>query len=259
MRRYFTRPLAPLMVSLLEEREERTLRWCEVKFSAGPGVEGIATVVSPTSSTVERGVVLAHGGSDDGRRFFVAEAAALADQGAAVVLPVMRIRHDAGLDALAEDVKNAVLIERAALDVLVDSVGAPPGSLSFLGHSAGGDLGAILSAVEPRLSRIAIFGYGSGFMTRSVRAFEASRGRLFTAEMAAITDWFDAAHFVGVDRSGQLLVQHGLRDQTVRIEEGRALFDAASAPKLWAEYDWDHGLDANSHAKKDRASFVTSP
>lgn len=65
-----------------------------------------------------------------------------------------------GVDAFAADVRNAVLTEPAALDVLVEA-GAPPGALSFLGHSAGGALGAILSAVEPRLARIAIFGKGA--------------------------------------------------------------------------------------------------
>jgi hypothetical protein len=145
-----------------------THRWREVSFSAGFGVDGIATVLSLTSHPAARGVVLAHGGSDDGRRFFVAEAAALAAHGAAVILPVMRLRLEDGIDAFADDVRNAVLIERAALDVLVDWAGAPPGALSFLGHSGGGALGAILSAVEPRLSRIAIFGCGAGIQVPGV-------------------------------------------------------------------------------------------
>ncbi len=87
-----------------------------------------------------RGVVLAHGGSDDGRRFFLTEAAALAARGAAVILPVTRIRQNDGVDAFAAEVRNAVLTERAALDVLVEA-GAPPGALSFLGHSGGGASG----------------------------------------------------------------------------------------------------------------------
>jgi fermentation-respiration switch protein FrsA (DUF1100 family) len=203
-------------------------------------------------------VVLAHGGSDDGRQFFASEAAALAAQGAVVILPVTRIRLDDGVDAFATDVRNAVLTERAALDVLVEA-GAPPGELSFLGHSAGGALGAILSAVEPRLARIAIFGNGAGSVARSALALELSRGSVFTQELAAVTDWFDLAHFVGVDRRAQLLVQHGGADRTVPVEAGRALYDAAAHPKLWAEYDWDHGLDADPQARKDRAEFVMNP
>jgi len=258
VRRYFARPPVPLSVSLLAERGDGILYWREVNFAADCGVEGIATVLLPMSKTVTRGVVLAHGGSDDGRRFFVSEAAALAAQGAAVILPVTRIRQDDGVDAFATDARNAVLTERAALDVLVEA-GAPPGALSFLGHSGGGALGAILSAVEPRLARIVIFGNGAGSLARSALALGLSRGCVFTEELAAVTDWFDLAHFVGVDRRAQLLVQHGRADQTVPMEAARALFEAAAPPKLWAEYDWDHGLDADPQARKDRAEFVMNP
>ncbi len=258
VRRYFGRPPVPLSVSLLAERGDGILHWREVNFAADSGVEGIATVVLPMSKTVTQGVVLAHGGSDDGRRFFVSEAAALAAQGAAVILPVTRIRLDDGVDAFATDVRNAVLTERAALDVLVEA-GAPPGALSFLGHSAGGALGAILSAVEPRLAGIAIFGNGAGSLARSALALELSRDRVFAEDLAAVTDWFDLAHFVGVDRRAQLLVQHGRADRTVPMKAGRALFEAAAQPKLWAEYDCDHGLDADPQARKDRAEFVMNP
>lgn len=157
-RRYLTRSPTPLSVSLRTEFVDGIVRWREITFMADPGVQGVATVVSPVSGSVVRGVVLAHGGSDDGRRFFVCEAAGLAARGAAVILPVMRLRLENGCDAFAEDVRKAVLIERAALDVLVDWAGAPPGGLSFLGHSAGGAIGAVLSAVEPRLTRITILG-----------------------------------------------------------------------------------------------------
>ena len=254
-RRYFARPPVPLSVSLVAERADGILAWREVNFAAGSGVEGLATVVSPTSEAITRGVVLAHGGSDDGRRFFLAEAAALAAQGAAVILPVMRIRLDDGVDAFAADIRNAVLTERAALDVLVEA-GAPPDALSFLGLSAGGALGAILCAVEPRLARIAIFGYGAGPLVRSAMTLALSRSPGVTDDLVAVTDWFDLAHFVGVDRRAQLLVQHGRADQVVPIQAARALFDAAAPPKRWAEYDWDHGLDADPQARKDRAEFV---
>lgn len=40
------------------------------------------------------------------------------------------------------------------------------------------------------------------------------------------------------------------------MQAARALFDAAAAPKRWAGYDWDHGLDADPQARKDRAEFI---
>jgi len=129
----------------------------------------------------------------------------------------------------------------------------------FLGHSAGGALGGILCAVEPRLARIVIFGYGAGSLARSAMTLALSRSPGVTDDLVAVTDWFDLAHFVGVDRRAQLLVQHGRADQVVPMQAARALFDAAAPPKLWAEYDWDHGLDADPQARKDRAEFVIDP
>lgn len=106
-------------------------------------------------------MVLAHRGGQDGRRRYLSEATALAADDALVILPATRIRQDEGVDVFASDVRHAVLTERAALAALLES-GAAPNALVFLGHSAGGALGAILRAVEPRLSRIVIFGNGAG-------------------------------------------------------------------------------------------------
>ncbi len=254
--RYFAPPPMQPSVSLQSERVDGVLRWSEVTFSADVGVEGVATVVSPASGPAVRGVVLAHGGSDDGRRFFTSEAADLAAQGAAVILPATQVSVENGIDAFAADVRRAVLIERAALDVLVDWAAAPSGGLSFLGHSGGGAIGAVLSAVEPRLARTAIFGYGAGYLARTFSALELARGRRLTSELAAAADWFDPARFVGVARRAHLLVQHGRLDQSVPIADGRAMYEAAASPKFWAEYDWGHGLDADPQARHDRLQFV---
>lgn len=255
VRRYFARPPVPLSLSLLPDRTDEYLHWREVTFAAGAGVEAVATVVLPVSEPVRWGVVIAHGGSDDGRRFFLSEAAALAARGVAVILPAVRIRQNDGVDAFAADVRNAVRIERAALDVLVEA-GAPPGALSFLGHSAGGFLGGILSAVEPRLAGIVIFAYGAGALVRSGWVRALVREGAVTADAVGVANWFDLGRFVGVERRARLLVQHGRADQTVPIAAGRALFDGAASPKVWAEYDWDHGLDADPQARADRAEFV---
>ena len=111
------------------------------------------------------------------------------------------------------------------MDVLLE-LGAPPAALSFLGHSAGGFLGAILAAVEPRLRGIAIFGYGAGALVRLTLAADLSGREDGTEESTAVANWFDAARFVAVDRRAELLVQHGRLDRHVPLEAGRALFDA---------------------------------
>ncbi|HVX42471.1 MAG TPA: hypothetical protein VHC49_01225 [Mycobacteriales bacterium] len=225
-----------------------------MNFASG-SVEGIATVVAPVSGPVTRGVVLAHGGSEDGRHCFESEAAALASRGAAVVLPVARIRLDGGIEGFASDVRNAVLTQRAALDLLIES-GAPPDHLAFVGHSAGGAQAAILSGVEPRLSRIAILGNGAGPTARAALAQALSQGDAVTSDLVAVTEWFDLAHFVGADRRARLLIQHGRRDPVVPLEAAQELFRAAAQPTTWAEYDCDHGLDAHPRARDARAEFL---
>lgn len=258
-RRYFARPPLAVAVSFLSERLDHALVWREVRYTPAPRLEALATVVTPLSGGVTRGVVLAHGGSDDGRRFFLSEAADLAANGAAVILPVTRIRLDDGVDAFATDVRRAVLTERAALDVLLEA-GAPRDGLSFLGHSAGGVWAATLCAVEPRLSRIVIFANGAGPLAKAALAAGLSRTRVIApADLNAVADWFDLAHFVAADRHSELFVQHGRNDRSVPIEAAKALFDAAAEPKRWVEYDWDHGLDADPQARRDRVEFVFGP
>ena len=55
-----------------------------------------------------------------------------------------------------------------------------------------------------------------------------------------------------------LLIQHGRRDIDVPVEAGKEMFDAAAPPKLWLEYDCDHGLAEERH-KADRAQFMLNP
>lgn len=218
-------------MEVLDERIDDGLIWREVSIVVDLDAEGFATVVLPVTDTVRRGVVLAHGGSQDGRRFFRSEAAALAGQGAVVVLPATRMRTDDGVDTFVADVRVAVLTERAALDVLFE-FGTPAEALSFLGHSAGGALGAVLSAVEPRLAGLVIFANGGGVLFRDDLARGLSGGGPVSDGAAAVGRWLDPAHYVGVGRRAKLLIQHGRADQIVPIQAARALFDAAANPKL---------------------------
>ncbi len=86
-------------MSVSGEHEHAGVVWREVTFAADPSTVVTATVVSPLGQRVTRGAVLAHGGTDDGRRFFLSEAAAMAAGGAIVILPVTRMRPQDGIDS----------------------------------------------------------------------------------------------------------------------------------------------------------------
>jgi len=101
----------------------------------------------------EVGLILAHGGEGDGRRYFVDEATELAALDATVVVPSCGIPlvGDLARDEAAFD--RVVALQRRALDLLA-ARGAT--RLGFFGHSAGGLQGAILAATEPRLQAIVV-------------------------------------------------------------------------------------------------------
>ncbi len=251
--RFFARPQPAGEGEVLSARVDHDLQWRDVSFAVRPGLTGLATMVSGQERRV--GVVLAHGGSDDGHRFFVDEAAQLARRGATVVLPVTRFPPHAEIGEVAEVVRDAVLTELCAVDLLVGQVG-PAARLCFLGHSAGGFLGAYLSALEPRLSRVAIFGYGVGTFTRLALHDIHRTGRALVDSDRKHLQWLEPTNYVQVDNARQLMIQQGRYDTEVPMSEGRALFAAAVEPKRWAEYDCGHAIDADPRARADRAAFV---
>ncbi len=114
------------------------------------------------------------------------------------------------MDAVAEAIRDAVLTERRALALLSGRVrrSAP---LFFLGHSAGGFLGAHLAALEPQLSGVVIFGYGRGTFPRFAVEDLHRVGRVPTARDRRIMQWFEPANYLQIPNGRRLLVQHGRR------------------------------------------------
>jgi fermentation-respiration switch protein FrsA (DUF1100 family) len=197
------------------------------------------------------GVVLAHGGEGDGRRYFLDEATELAALGASVIVPScgIPIVGDLALDEAAID--RAVALQHRAVDLL-GARGAT--RLGFFGHSAGGLQGAILAATEPRLQAIVIAAIGTGLAGRVSRWFEhLSPSR---AEYLAAVDRWDAAHLLGRHGKRPLLVQAARFDDNVPLEAARDAYESAAEPKEWREYDCDHGaVVVHPAARADRLDF----
>ena len=253
---FFGRSKVQRPARLLTEVTRDGLRFQELILHVEGGAEAPATVIS-NGSAAGPGAVICHGGFDDGRRFFLAEAMDLARLGVTVVLPVTRVpRPRPGPVGAAAVIRTGVLTQLAALDHLDQRLDRG-GPLCFLGHSGGGMLGAYLSGVDARLQRIVIFGYGVGTFGRLARADGVQLARPLTDDDEQMIDWLDVSHFVGQPNPRSLLVQHGLFDDAVPIAEGRALFAAAAAPKQWAEYDCGHDVSTPA-AQADRRSFITS-
>lgn len=159
-----------------------------------------------------------------------------------------------------------MLTEFRAVDVLVDRLGGfttvvhgrsdVEGPLVFMGHSAGGFLGGYLAGLDPRLSKVAIFGYGAQTFSRLARYEMHRAGHTLTPRELRILGWLEPGNYVRVPHRRELFVQHGISDTEVPIAEARALFSSAAGSKRWAEYPCGHGIDADPAARADRADFV---
>jgi hypothetical protein len=111
-------------------------------------------------------VVIAHGGSADGRRLFLPEAAELARLGCIVLLAATSFPRHGDIGALRTAMRAGVLAQRRGLDVLIRWAECDPNRLGYYGHSGGAFQGAILSAVERRLAGLVLASAGSGTLVR---------------------------------------------------------------------------------------------
>jgi pimeloyl-ACP methyl ester carboxylesterase len=206
--------------------------------------DDVATLIRPAGTPV-CGVVIAHGGSDDGRRFFLDEAASFASRGAAVVLPVMRFPGHGDWAETEASIQRSVRTYRWALDVLT-AQGAP--RLGFYGHSGGAFLGILLAVADDRLEALVLAGFGSGTLTR-VAAMDP-----VSPEYLECLDRYDPRHQLPRRHPTRVLIQHGRQDEQVPIAEGRAMHAAAGGDAVWAEYDGRHTID-DPAAYRDRLAF----
>jgi pimeloyl-ACP methyl ester carboxylesterase len=214
-----------------------------VEVSSG---DDIATLVRPTGAPV-CGVVIAHGGSDDGRRFFLDEAASFASRGAAVALPVMRFPGHGDWVRTEASIHRTIRTYRWALDLLV-AEGAP--RLGFYGHSGGAFLGILLAVADDRLEALALAGFGSGTLTR-VAAMDA-----VGPDYLERLDRYDPRYQLPRRHPRRVLIQHGRQDEQVPIDEGRAMHAAVAGDEdvIWAEYEGRHTID-DPAAHRDRLAF----
>ncbi len=204
--------------------------------------EHVGTLIHP-AGTPAAGLVIAHGGTDDGRRFFVPEAQEYAARGLAVLLTVTRLPPEHGdIDAVRAAIARSVRTYRWALDVL----SAHTSRLGFYGHSNGAFLGTHLSVADPRVSRYVLAGFGCGTLVR----LAAPQPAEYLAALARL----DPRHHLAGRHPSRVFVQCGRHDDAVRPDEARALHEAAGPDAEWAEYDCGHAIDA-PEAHRDRLAF----
>jgi hypothetical protein len=244
---------APLNV--VTHNAVRGLTAREISYNNGADGRCVATLVTPQQPT-GTGVIIAHGGTGDGRRFFMTEALAMAGLGMIVLLPVTELPDHGDIEATRRAIRRHVRSHRRSVDVL-ETVTEGRGSIHFYGHSAGAFQGALLSAVEPRIEAFALTSIGAGTVTR-LAAAELPPGTEATDRYLRFIEQFDPAISVAVPGRRRLLFQHGRHDPVVRRDESLKLYEAAADPKDWREYECGHDPDGDPRAIADRADQYTA-
>jgi predicted esterase len=230
----------------------------DLTYDNGAGGRARATLVVPPRPT-GTAVVLAHGGTADGRHYFLAEAAELANRGIVALLTAYSLPAEHGDQrATGDGIRAAVLTQRRGLDLLTTWFGTPPERLCYFGHSNGAFLGGLLSAAEPRLSALALASFGAGTLRRL--AADSMPDGPATDAYLAFLDRFDPVASVAVPGPRRLLFQYGRDDPAVRPAEARALFEAAAGPREFREYAAGHDVVTPIEARADRLRhFTTAP
>jgi fermentation-respiration switch protein FrsA (DUF1100 family) len=246
---------ADVPLSVVTHGEVGGLTVREISYDNGDGGRCVATLVVPSEPT-GTGVLVAHGGAADGRRFFMTEALALAGLGMTVLLPVTELPDHGDIGATGRAMRRIVRAHRRGVDVL-ETVTEGRGPLYFYGHSAGASQGALVSAVEPRIAAFALTSIGSGTVIR-LAASELPPGTEETDRYLRFLEQFDPAVPVAVPGRRRLLFQHGRHDRVVLREESLKMYEAAAGPKEWREYDCGHDPDGDPRAVTDRADLFSA-
>jgi dienelactone hydrolase len=234
----------PLRTALVRREEREGVAVTEIRFDNGNGADAEAYIVGEAHRP---GIVIAHGGAGPGKGIFVGEAIELARRGFVVLLADTSFPRDGSTQERRDATRTRVLTQRRGLDVLEREYGAP--ALGFYGHSAGGAQGGCLSAAEPRLEAIVIAAARGGYVR-----WARDEGVTDPEEIRAF-DRLDPEYFVAAPGRRELLFQYGLHDEVIPYREARLLYEAASEPKTWSEFDCGHGIDGHPPARAERAAF----
>lgn len=248
---------AALDVECHDETVDADLSISEVSYDNGVGGRVSATLIVPARPS-RTAVILAHGGTDDGRHFFRPEATRLArNYGMTALLPATKFPPHGDRQASHDAIQASVVIHRRGLDLLGTWVPARLDRFCFFGHSGGAFQGAYLSGVEPRLHALALASAGSGSIAR-LAAADLPSNTPATDDYLRFLRSVDPAPYVGMAGPRRLLFQHGRDDRVILRREALRLYDAAAPPRLWREYICGHDTGAHPQAEGDRAQFFTA-
>lgn len=236
--------------------------WYRASFNGGegrriPGVFVVARDIAGPQPTV----MLQHGAGTSKYAVFVRACIDLMASAGFCCMAVDAIGHgdrgDPLIDALAKDgpawlrrgtlenVAANVVDFRRTVDYLETRPEVDPTRLAYVGSSMGGMLGAVFSAVEPRIKAVVLRCSGSRLASRRWEQVADPEARQWLRRMSELTD---PAAFVGMISPRPLLMLNNLQDEVISVESAEALFNAAGDPKEQRWFPGDHRGNREVHA-----------
>jgi cephalosporin-C deacetylase-like acetyl esterase len=233
--------------------------------SSGDIVPGY--LVTPPGSGKFAAVIWGHwlmpGAANSGRDEFLEEAIALAPSGViSLLIDSPQHRPDFKPTPNPTLVAQQVVDLRRGIDLLLSLADVDGSRIAYVGHSWNAGNGAILDAVDKRLTAFVFMGGPQSTMeyvlsSDSPRMASARK----TTDMAKVEQnlkanaWADPGSYANKLGPAPALFQYGLHDGVwVPLADAKDYFAMSSGPKSVEFYDADHAL--NEKARTDRDDFL---
>lgn len=212
-----------------------------------------AYVVTPTSPNGRMpGVAFAHAAGEK-MDAWLPELSAIARHGVTAMISDVPFKVTGDPNADSAMVTAAVLSQRRALDLLSRRDDTDKSRLAIVGHGWGGDLAAVLTALESRLSGVVLAGAGSR-LSQTMFVSTAVPNR--DAYLNALTR-FDAARYVSVTGTKRsILLQFGTQDAAVPKSQVDELVAVTAGSKTRKDYPTGDDLVKSPAAAADRWAFL---
>lgn len=220
----------------------------------------------PKGKTLRPAIVMQHGGGQQ-MATYISEATMLAKAGAVCMIteaPYQRTdqeRKETLKGAAQRDsAAHIVISERRSFDWLQSRPDVDRSRLAYVGHSYGGNAGAILAYVDKRVKAFVLLGLVARFTSHVQEnlAWKPYRESLTQQELAdtlALARAIDPDQFLPQSSPATILFQCARFDMDDVKRGCETAYELAGQPKKLIWYDVDHGF-ANVEASLDRLSWL---
>lgn len=237
-------------------------------FQAMKGRRMDFILAEPSGKGSRRPVVIFQRGGGQSMAHYIGEAALLAKAGVIAIILEAPYRRPAGAppfpkrEALREHPVHVVIGIRRALDWLLAREDTDAARVGYVGHSYGGNAGAVLSAVEKRIQTFVLIGlvaeYSKHVAENQSGYWKNYRAALSAPELAQTLELLrpvDPGRFLPKSGPAAVLVQCGRLDMEDVKRDCEVAYGAAGQPKRLRWYDVDHEF-VNAEAMLDRMRWM---